>query len=207
MPILDAPAALRYSDIQITPMNKVAQTASIYSNYQDRVDYGGEWWEMSIVLTFSEWDEGADVFAWANNLRLVDGIGRVEIPDTAPRRGTTTADSLTTTASASGTQREVQVGGLGAGKTLLRGSFIECPGNRLHTLLEDVTADGSGGATLTLFPRVRQVINAGSTLILGGAARPRGLWRLKAPPRLSWSAAEYGTHLAPESLSFVEALG
>jgi hypothetical protein len=60
-------------------------------------------------------------------------------------------------------------------------------GYRLHAVLDPVNSDGSGDATISIWPSLREAPTASQPIIL---ANPRGLFRLGANKR-GWSA-DYG---------------
>lgn len=71
----------------------------------------------------------------------------------------------------------------GAAGVLLTGDYVQV-GYRLHRVLDDVDADGSGNATLNIWPSLREVPADGAAL---GTDNCKGLFRLGSNQR-QWSA-------------------
>lgn len=203
MPIIAAPAALEYEQASLRAVDTVAETRSVYSGAESRLDFGGEWWELTLVTIPMQWGDAAEIAAWCDRLRDADATAQIDLSSLTTRLGTTAAATITLTSGAAAGQRSVAVTGLGAGKTLLAGSFIATAANRLHRLRQSVTASGTGAATLDLFPRLRDALSTSAVLTIGA---PAGLWRLQGRPGHDWSAPQFGSLVAPKSLTFVEAL-
>lgn len=198
--IIDAPVALKRAQMSLRGRDTVAETRSVYTGAESRIDYGGEWWELTIVTPPMRWDDAADVAAWCDRLRDDDAVARIELAGLMARRGTTTAETVAVTANAAASSRTVSVDGLGASATLLPGSFLHTPGDRLHRLRQSVTGDA---ATLSLFPRLRDALSIGAVLRL--APRPRGLFRLQDRAGIDLDASG-GATVQPMTLTFVEAV-
>lgn len=203
--IIDAPAALRMAQLSLRAVDTLAEVRSVYSGAEGRIDYGGEWWELTVVTPPMLWDDAAEVAAWCDRLRADDAVARIEMLALMARRGTTTADTITLNANAAAGGRTVSVSGLGAGATLLAGAMLHTQGDRLHRLRQGVTADGSGTASLDLFPRLRSGLSAGAVLRLSGTPRPRGLFRLQGRPGHEFDAGS-GAVVQPKTLTFIEAV-
>lgn len=85
-------------------------------------------------------------------------------------------------------------------RLLLRGDRFQV-GYRLYMVCEDVASDGSGNATITVWPSLRESPADGTALIL---AKPAGLFRLAQNRRTLQSSANRGK-LTTLSLPCVEA--
>lgn len=83
---------------------------------------------------------------------------------------------------------------------LKKGDKIQI-GNRIYMNLNTVDADGSGLATLDIWPRLRESPGDGETII---TVRPKGLFRLAQPMVNLWSADE--TLIYDMSIQCVEAI-
>jgi hypothetical protein len=70
-----------------------------------------------------------------------------------------------------------------AAGVLLRGDWIQF-GFRFHRVLDDVDADGSGKATIPIWPSIREVPTDGGAIV---TTNPKGLFRLANNQR-TWSA-------------------
>lgn len=206
MAIIDAPAALTRARFALEASDTVSETRGVYDGVESRLDFGGEWWRLTIVTgVLSEADQG-DVFAWCDLLRDADAVARIRLDPVLTPLGTTAAATIAVTGAASAGQRAVAVDGLGAGATLLARSYLSTPGDRLHRLRVSATADGAGAATLELFPRLRDPLAPGAALRLGGGTKPAGLWRLQGRPAHALSRDVPPGYAEPQTLTFLEAL-
>jgi hypothetical protein len=100
------------------------------------------------------------------------------------------------------TGQELAVGGLPANAVIRAGDFFqigEGASARLYTVTQDATADGSGDATLDIWPRLRTATTNGAAIV---TSSPRGVFRLAAPSiSLQFEPFRYGL-----SLQFIEAI-
>lgn len=205
MTIHPAPPEFRLAELSLMARDTVAETRSLYSGRETRLDFGGQWWECQAQTAALTRDQAGALSAWAAQLRRADALARFAVDHIAPRRGTTTAATVSASAAAAGAE-VLTVSGLGAGKTLLAGSLLSDPEGRLFSLRADVTADGAGSAALALFPRLRQPVSAAATFRLTGVL---SLWRLQEAPPLSFSVSlgrgAAGQNAGPMVWRFVEA--
>lgn len=203
MPTIDQPVVLEGATFTLTPRDTVAETRSVYSGAEERLDFGGEWWELTIQTPLLDWDSAAELDSWTDRLRDADAIARLSLLGLAPKRGTTTATTMTFSANALAGARSFGISGLGASATLGAGSFLSVA-DRLHRLRVGAVADGSGACTIEVFPRLRAPATLGSTIQI--ATGVRGLWRLQGRPAHSWDAQRGNSILSGKTLTFVEAL-
>lgn len=100
------------------------------------------------------------------------------------------------------TGQELAVGGLPANAIIRAGDFFQIGDGfsaRLYTVTQDATADGSGNATLDIWPRLRTATTSGASIT---TASPRGVFRLSSPTvSLSFEPFRYGL-----ALQLVEAI-
>ena len=164
-----------------------------------------EWssaWQVSLDLLALRVSDVAVLTAWVASMRGRVGTALVGPMIYARPRGTAnTAGVLTGTAAARA--RTLPVTGLGAGKTLLSGDFLQLGSGataRLHQLVATATADGAGAATLDIEPPLRAAVTSGGAVIL---IAPKGVFRLtsNAPP-----VTRTGSAGAVASLAFEEVL-
>lgn len=83
---------------------------------------------------------------------------------------------------------------------LLKGDYIQL-GTRLYKVLEDVNSNGSGQATISIWPSIRESPADNDTVITSGA---RGIFRLANNANEIWNADE--TQIYGASFTAVEAL-
>ncbi len=99
------------------------------------------------------------------------------------------------------TGRSLAIGGLTPGATVKAGDLFQLGtggASRLHAALADATADGSGHATLDIWPALRASPGDGDVVVVN---TPKGVFRLAAAPPFSRSMKIWGL-----ALDIVEAL-
>lgn len=204
--VFAAPAAFRPASLSLRRADTLAEVRSVYSGREARLDFGGQWWLCDVTTERLTWDDAAEVEAWADRLRGDDAVGAFRLDLIMPRRGSTTASTMTANGAASAGAASLAVAGLGAGATLLAGSLFSDSAGRLFRVTADATADGAGQATLAIFPRLRAAVAGGATFRLAGDPGVLGRWRLAAPSEgHEWSRPSHGVRVGPKTLSFVEA--
>lgn len=202
-----APAALAFAALSLSARDTVAESRSAYSGAESRLDWGGEWWELTVTVPPQRWNEGAaELEAWADRLRDADAVARIRLDAPMPWRGTTTAATVAVSGAHAAGGRSLAVTGLGAGATLLAGSLIADPDRRLHRIRQDVTANGSGAGTLNLFPRLRAAYAGGEAWRLAGGEGVVGNFRLQARPGHDFEFGARGGVVGGKVFRFVEAL-
>lgn len=156
---LDFPTSLTVNSLRITPMNAVARSMSKFSFSEQVYDFGGEAWGIEGSMPLME-KSTAD--AYMSFILKLKG-----------RRGTFLFPLPTTISSASGAWGGTPLvdGGSQTGNTLdIKGLPINTTGvakdgdyinlgtgsnTRLYRVLEDADSDGSGNATITIWPALR----------------------------------------------------
>lgn len=116
----------------------------------------------------------------------------------------TSAGSGVTVNGAGQTGAALAVAGVGAGATILAGTFLQVTDGttaRLHMVVENATADGSGLATLTIEPELRSSPAASSAVVFD---EPVGTMRLTTD-ELGFSVGPAGAY-SSLALGFMEAL-
>ena len=176
---------LTFPDIGIRSINIRAKTvvgasASPFTGQQQVYKHQGQWWEMEVSMPPMKRDEAEQVASFL--LKMNGKYGTFLLGDkanTAPRGigtgsplvkgGSQTGDQLLTDGWTSST-----TGILKAGDWIQVGSGSS---TRLHKVLDDVNSDGSGNATLNIFPNIR-TNPADNTVITVNS--PKGIWRLSS---------------------------
>lgn len=154
-----------------------AVSQSPFSGEQQVYSWPYQMWTLEFELPPMARDAGESVEAFLAALR-----GRLGTFLLGPRhvtrpRGTVNLTGVTVNGGGQ-TGRSLAVAGMGASKTLLAGDWLQLGGGtstRIHRVVEDVTANGSGQATLTIEPALRYSPADGDTVRLNA---PEGLWRL-----------------------------
>ncbi len=184
---LDLPGA-QISGVAFRLIRAQAMSASPFSYAQSVYDWLGARWEADISLSPMKASQADAWEAWLLSLNGQVGTFWLGDPLRAAPRGTQTADVTITSALLPGARSVPVV--MGAGATLKRGDVIQF-GSRLHKIVEDAEADGSGSADLSIEPGLRKAVALASTAIVSGA---RGTFRL-ATPDVEWASKPGGFRL------------
>jgi len=197
---LDFPTAVSIQSVEWIAKVNVGVTASPF-NYKQQVQRGnGEKWE-GIVALPPMTRETAEAFN-AFRLRLRGRFGTFLLGDP---NGSTPLGSASTNAGtpvvngASQTGHELDIDGLPASATnyLKAGDYIQLGSGstaRLHKILENVSSNASGEATLNIFPDLRESPDDNATVVVSAA---KGVFRI-ATNETSWSISKESIY----SLSF-----
>ncbi len=166
--------------INIRAITVVGASVSPFTGQQQVYKHQGQWWEMEVSMPAMKRDEAEQVASFL--LKMNGKYGTFLLGDkanTAPRGvgtgsplvkgGSQTGDQLLTDGWTSST-----TGILKAGDWIQVGSGSS---TRLHKVLDDVNSDGSGNATLNIFPNIR-TSPADNTVITVNS--PKGIWRLSS---------------------------
>lgn len=168
------PPATIAKGIRFNPITVVAESTSPFTLEQEIFEHLGEIWRITVQLPPMEQAEAEEWVAFGLSLRGRAGTFLLGDPVGQAMRGTVSTNLLVDGA---GQQRSktVDVKSGTPGQTILPGDYIELPNNRLHKNLTLATIDGGGLATLDIFPRVRDVLSDGATVITSSTA---GIWRI-----------------------------
>lgn len=166
--------------VNIRAKNVVGISASPFTGQQQVYKHQGQWWEMEVTLPTMK---RAD--AEAVNAAIISLNGRYgtfllgDVANPTPR-GIATGTPLVFGASQTGDTLITngwtisQTGILKAGDWIQLGSGSS---TRLHKVLEDANSDGSGQATLTIWPDLRSSPSNGAVIT---TTNTKGQWRLAA---------------------------
>ncbi len=177
----------------------VSRMRSPFSGKEQLYAHSGGFWKLQISFPPLELDKMRDVQAFAAS--LAGGVGTFSFGDrnmTTPR-GVATGTPVVNGGSQTGLG--LNTSGWTAGQTniLRKGDFFQV-GTNLHMVTKDVNSDGSGLASLDIFPRLRSSPSNGATIIISS---PVGIFRPDTN-EIGWSG---GIEKAYDfSLTAVEAL-
>ena len=160
--------------IRFNPQTAVAESTSPFTFEQEIFEHQGQMWRATVQLPPMEQAEAEEWVAFGLALNGRAGTFIFGDPVGETPRGTVSGNILVDGA---GQQRSktLTVKGGTTGQTLLPGDYIELPNNHLHKNLTLQTFDGGGLATLDIFPRVRDVLIDGGTVITSNTV---GIWRV-----------------------------
>jgi len=176
---LSLPSVLGFAEMQITPNSVVGVGVSPWTGEQQVQAMAGEWWTGNFRLPDDM--TRADAEAWIAFLVSLNG-----------RQGTFLAgDPLGATARGAATGTPLVKGAAQTGKTLLTdgwtsgltgilkaGDWIQLgsgSSTHLHKVVQDANSDGSGNATLEIWPSLRGTTADNAAITVSAC---KGLWRL-----------------------------
>lgn len=198
------PAALKGAQFSLIASDTLAQTASIYTGKIHRLDFGGEWWEATLVTPPMTPAAADEVLGWCDLLRQEESVTKLPIP--AFPAGTSSASDILLASDVDAGVSFVDFNGIGAGQTITAGTLLTDGFGRLYRVKRTVTGDGSGAASLALFPRLRQAGATGDAFTIVRHQALSGVWYLQERPPQSWAFQRLGSNVEPMTLTFVEAI-
>ena len=157
---LTLPTAPSIRRVRILPSSIVGVSVSPFTAQQQVQDYADAGWAYEVELPAME---RAAAEQWiAFRLKLRGRLGTFLLGDPAAKtaRGTVAGSPLVDGAHAAGA-KILATKGWTAGATILAGDYLQLGtglDQRLYKNLADATADGSGEASLDIFPRLRAAL-------------------------------------------------
>lgn len=192
--------------IQITATDAVALTSSPFSFTQQVVRHAGERWSATITIPNVKRPDAEYWNAFLLRLRGQFGTFLMGDPLGATPRGTAATNAGTPLVKgASQTGNELIIDGLPTSQSgyLLAGDYIQLGSGssaRLYKVLQDVNTNGSGEATLNLWPDLRTPPSDNAAVVVANA---KGVFRL-AQNDVAWVIDRIGlysvTFVAQEAL-------
>lgn len=167
----------------ITMVDAVGVGESPYTFSQETYEHAGKRWEMQVQITRMIRADAEQWVAWLASLRGRRGTFLMGDPIGGTPRGTATGTPLVKGAGQTG--GTLLTDGWTAGVTgiLKAGDWVQLGTgvtSRLHKVLQDANSDGSGNATLELWPGPRTAPADNEALVVTNA---KGLWRLAGNSR------------------------
>lgn len=178
---LDLPAAPALAGITLRRAPVTGMSRSPYTGAQYVVAYAGQWWEADCLLPTMKRPEAA---AWRSFFAKLNGsYGTFLLGDPTgqvPRGSAASAPGTPLVKGAGQSGGTLVIDGLppGAADYLMAGDFIQLGtglSSRLHMVTDDADVNGSGEATLNLWPNLRASPSDNAAVIVSGA---KGLFRL-----------------------------
>ena len=189
---LALPTHTGVAQIELRAINAVAYSRSPFTFSGQAHAYAGQMWQADISLPPMQRADAEQWIAWLISLRGQLGTFLLGDPSAATPRGLASTLAGTPVVSGAGqTGGSVDITGASRNKTgwLLAGDYIQLgsgSSSTLHKVLQNVNTDGSGNATLDLWPHIRTAPASGSTIVVSNA---KGLFRLSTNEQ-SWSVNE-----------------
>lgn len=167
--------------VEITATDVVAITESPFTFSQQVVRHAGARWSATITIPPVKREDSEYWNSFLLRLRGKFGTFLLGDPNGATPRGSAASAAGTPVVNgASQTGNELAIDGLPASATgyLKAGDYIQLGSGstaRLYKVLEDVNSNGSGEATLNLWPDLRSSPNDDATVVVSNA---KGVFRL-----------------------------
>ena len=168
------PPATIAKAIRFNPDFAVASNKSPFTKEEEFFEHQGQEWRASVQLPPMEETEAEDWVAFQLSLNGRVGTFLLGDPVGQTPRGTVSGNILVDGADQQ-RSKILNVKGGTPGETLVPGDCIQLPNNRLHKNLTLATFDGGGLAALDIFPRVRDILVDGATIITSSTV---GIWRM-----------------------------
>lgn len=189
---LSLPTVSGIRSIVLRTMNSVGVSRSPFTYKEQVFNYGGQMWEADITLPPMSRDDAEEWVSFIIKLKGQMGTFLLGDPSGATPRGS--ASSTPGTPVVNGANQlgaELSIGGLPVSATgyLKAGDYVQIgtgSGSRLHKVLSDVNTDGSGNATLDVYPSLR---NSPPDAQAVSVSDCKGVFRLSANVS-SWSINE-----------------
>ena len=171
---------LGVASMNIRAVSVVGASVSPFTGQQQVYKHQGQWWEAEISLPSMKRDEAEQVASFL--IKLNGKYGTFLLGDKAniAPRGVGTGIPLVYGGSQTGDQLITDGWTVDTTGILKAGDWIQlgsASSSRLYKVLDDVNSDGSGIATLNIFPNLRSIPSDNSTIIVNS---PKGQWRLSS---------------------------
>lgn len=193
---------------KLKAQNVVGLSRSPFTGVQQTFTYPGQWWEADITLPPLKGDSADEWVTFLLSLQGRTGTFLLGEPGRATAKGSASSTPGTPVVDGAGqTGNDLAVRGLPLSATgyLKAGDYIQLGSGttaQLHKVLAQVDSDGSGDATMTLFPRIRTSPGDGNTIVVDDA---KGLFRLGAN-QTEWDLSPADLPRHQITFSAVEAL-
>lgn len=195
---LSLPTARVPVQIAIRAVSRVGESRSPFTGESQVYAHSGEWLEAEVRMAPMQRAEAEDWVAVLLGLNGVQGTFLMagDPINTSPR-GTWAGSPKVFGAHAAGV-KSIAMDGFTAGATVKNGDWFQIGSgstSRLHKIVQNGTADGSGLLTLEIWPRTRAALADNDTFT---TTSPKGLWRLASNER-GWDigrAQMYGISFA-----------
>lgn len=169
--------------------------------YQGQVqEYDGDGWLLQADCAYMDRETAAPWVAFLASLRGTRGTFLAGDPKVTTPLGTGAGVPQVNGGSQTGSTLATDGWTAGSSGVLLAGDYIQV-GQRLYMVLQDVDADGSGEATIDIYPSLRESPGDNEYLIM---ENPKGLFRLSEGQYALYQVQANGAYAI--SFSAVEAL-
>ena len=175
--------------ITLRAVNVTALSESVFTLRQQVFKHSGERWEAEVTLPQMARSDAEQWVAWLLSMRGREGTFLLGYPLGATPRGS--AGGTPRVNGASQTGDSISIDGCTASQTgwLKAGDYIQLgsgAGSSLHKVLQDVSSNGAGQATIDVWPSIRTAPADNSTVVVSAS---KGVFRL-ATSSTEWSINE-----------------
>ena len=186
---LNLPSHTGIRSVSLRATNAVAYDRSPFTFAGQAQASAGQMWEADVSLPPMKRADAEVWIAWLTSLRGQYGTFLMGDPSAATARGTLGGTPLVNGASQTGASLDIDGATADVTNWLRAGDYIQlgaASSATLHKVLEDVSTDGSGQATLTLWPHIRTAPTDNSTVVTSNTV---GNFRLSSNSS-EWSISE-----------------
>jgi len=179
---IDFPNTIGLTDSVLRARTVVSKNISPFSLAEQIYTWGGERWELDIVLPIMNRSQVEEFYSFMTKLRGMHGRFTCFVPSATTARGTVknlnNGDILVKGASQTG--RELIIDGFANNQSnvVLAGDYFQLGtglNTRLYKVLDNVSSNGTGAVTLDIFPALRSSPNDNDVVYFNN---PKGLFRL-----------------------------
>ena len=201
---LVAPAQLLVASVRFVPRSVVAASRSPFTGQEQVYVHQGQWWEMDVKVLPADRATMEYVIAFLIKLNGKEGTFLFGPPGGATPRGGALGSPAVASSSQSGNTFYTRGWTASQAAVLKAGDWVQTGSGstaHLYKNLDDAGSNGSGEATLTIWPKIRATApTIGAAIVVSS---PSGIWRL-ASNEMTWDindAVIYGL-----SFTCIEAL-
>lgn len=182
---LEFPAGLYPRSIEWKAENSVTYTESPFSKKLKIYDYGGKRWRATVTLPVMKLPNARRWIAWFLSLNGIEGTFYLKPSLESSASGSAQGTPLVKGAGQTGQSLETDGWDASQSLALMAGDWIQL-GDSLYRVLQDVASDGSGNATIDIWPGLRASPSDNAPLIVNDT---KGLFRLERIPSVLYNVS------------------
>ena len=173
------PTVTGLEDVEIMPHSSVGMSRSEFTGAQQTYDWGGAWWEARVSLPPMKRASAEEWIAFLISLNGLEGSFLMGEPLNTSPRGSWAGTPVVKGAHAVRAET-IAVDGFtpSTANVLRKGDWLQFgtgSGSRLHKSRTDVDADGSGEASIEIWPPLRAALSDNASIVVSS---PKGLFML-----------------------------
>lgn len=172
------PASIGLANLNIRARTVVGISASPFTGQQQVYKHQGQWWEAEVSLPPMKRADAEQVVAFLLKMNGQYGTFLLGDKSATSTRGVGTGTPLVNGASQTGSELVTDGWTTSTTGILKAGDWIQLGSGsttRLYKVLDDVNSDGSGNATINIFPDLRSSPEDDAAITVSNT---QGLWRL-----------------------------